>query len=178
VPESICIASANRPKRIKRAFDAVITIEDPRTPNSRRLRFHSTPHPPHLVLRFEDLDQPHERIETASMDHIQATLEFGREHRDAKLLVHCHAGIARSTAAALAIIADRLGAGRELDALRAMLLLQLEAVPNLLIISHADRLLDRGGRLLQVVTDWDAGLEWNQRRRSLNRQAVLSDIPA
>lgn len=172
--QTIAIASASRARRIKRRYAAVITIEDPALPTARRVRFHRVPHPAHLVLAFEDLDTPTTSIITASRKQIAAAIEFGRANQTGALLVHCHAGISRSTAAALAIIADRLGPGREEVALVELLKLQPMAVPNLHVIALADDILGRDGRLLRVVTDWDSRISWNRYRRQQNQEAVLA----
>ena len=170
---TITITGVRRARRIKRQFDAVITIEDPQAPIRWQLRFHQLPQPIHLLLTFEDLDQAHQGIVTATEDHVAHAIVFGRQFEADRLLIHCHAGIARSTAIALAIIADRLGPGREADALEQMLQLQPEAVPNLVVVRHADKLLNRRGALLGCVAEWDSGLDWNRRRRETNRGAVL-----
>ncbi|GGF46342.1 hypothetical protein GCM10011611_61030 [Aliidongia dinghuensis] len=175
---TIEIAGASRARRVKRRFDAVITIEDPGLPPSRRVRFHRVPHPDHLVLIFEDLDEPHPPIITATIEHVEAAISFARERPAASLLVHCHAGIGRSPAIALAIIADRLGSGFEPEALGELLRLRPMAVPNLLAIKHADAALDRNGKLLALVEEWDGRHPRNRQRRALNRQAILDAYPS
>jgi hypothetical protein len=64
---------------------------------------------------------------------------------------HCAAGVGRSPAAALVVLADRYGPGREADALEDLLVLRPEAVPNLALTAAADAELGRGGALLSVV---------------------------
>jgi predicted protein tyrosine phosphatase len=175
INQIIEITGASRARRIKRrGFSAMITIEDPALPARKRVRFHREPRPHHLVLAFEDLDTPTDAIITASREQIAAAIEFGRAHRTGAMLIHCHAGIARSTAVALAIIADRLGPGQEEIALAELLKLQQWAVPNLHVVRLADSILGREGRLLQIVTDWDAGISWNQHRRQENKEAILA----
>lgn len=168
------ITSASRARRIKRRFEAVITIEDPDQAPSHRVRFHTPPIPPHLVLQFEDLDEPHDGIRTATVDQVSAAIAFARENQHATLLVHCHAGIARSTAISLAIITDRLGAGQEAAALAEVVRLQQFAVPNLIVVGHADAILGRDGALIGTVLNWDTGREWNADRRKTNRDAILA----
>ena len=46
-----------------------------------------------------------------------------------------------------------------------------------LAVPAIERLLCRNGALLQCVTSWDKTVEWNRRRRAINRDAVLSDYP-
>lgn len=144
----VTITTLNRARRTKRRHDAVLTIEDPGQRNP--LRFHVSPHPEHLVMKFEDVDFAEPTLALPREEHVAAALDFGRRHRDGSMLVHCKAGIARSTALALAIIADRLGGGREKDAVAELLAVRSEAVPNLLILAMADALLARDGALVDA----------------------------
>lgn len=130
-------------KRHKRRYDAVITIEDPFCP--RRLRFHRKPHPPHLVLRFEDLDHPEPLLATPEPHHVEAAIEFARKHRYGSLLIHCHAGVCRSTAVGLAVLADRMGPGREREAVEELLRIAPGAHPTLSMLPMIDETLGRGG---------------------------------
>jgi predicted protein tyrosine phosphatase len=171
---NIVVTGFTRARRIKRrGFTGVITIEDPDVKPSHRLRFHEPDAPAHLVLRFEDLDSPSDRIRTATREHVADALAFARTVNGA-LLVHCWAGVSRSTSITLAIIADRLGPGHEPEALAELLKLAPEAVPNLLVTQHADALLERHGALLAVVHARDAMREQSRIRRRLNEAAVLN----
>lgn len=89
------------------------------------------------------------------------------------LVIHCNAGISRSTAAAMAILSDLLEPGREGEALAAVLEIQRLAVPNLLVTKHADIVLERNGALMNVVLAWDRPRVWNQWRRTANRLVTL-----
>lgn len=68
-----------------------------------------------------------------------------------KVLIHCEAGVSRSSAAALIMYAYWFGAGREREALERVLKQRSIARPNRLMVSLADKLLGRGGRLMEVV---------------------------
>ena len=68
-----------------------------------------------------------------------------------KVLIHCEAGISRSTAAALILYACWLGPGREAEAMRRVLLQRPLAIPNRRMVELADHLLKRGGRLLEAL---------------------------
>ena len=173
---SIEIASRNRARRIKRRFNAVVTIEDSDQRLTHRLRFHRKPAPDHLVLAFEDLDYEHPLIRTVTSEDVKRILEFGQRHIDGSLLIHCNAGISRSPAATLAILADRMGPGQEATTLAKFLSICPEAVPNLLIVRHADSLLNRKGVLLETVLRWDATLAPNAIRRALNEEVILSSF--
>ncbi|WP_149470001.1 hypothetical protein [Roseomonas genomospecies 6] len=104
---------------------------------------------PQLVIECEDTaDAAHPRA--PRQHHVEAALGFARQH-GGRLLIHCHLGIARSTAMALAVVADGLGPGREAEALDRVLAARPCATPNPLIVALSDRLLDRGGALTAVV---------------------------
>lgn len=68
-----------------------------------------------------------------------------------KVLIHCEAGVSRSPAAALIMYACWLGPGREREALARVLAQRPIAFPNRRMVELADRMLCRGGRLLEAV---------------------------
>jgi predicted protein tyrosine phosphatase len=68
-----------------------------------------------------------------------------------RVLIHCEAGVSRSSAAALIIYAYWLGPGREQEAMDRVLSQRPVAIPNRRMIELADRLLDRAGRLVEVL---------------------------
>ena len=68
-----------------------------------------------------------------------------------KVLIHCEAGVSRSSAAALIIYACWLGAGREEEAMRRVLAQRPVAIPNRRMVELADRILARRGRLLELL---------------------------
>jgi predicted protein tyrosine phosphatase len=67
------------------------------------------------------------------------------------VLIHCEAGVSRSSAAALIMYACWFGPGREQEAMERVLTQRPVAIPNRRMIELADRLLDRGGRLLEAI---------------------------
>lgn len=79
-------------------------------------------------------------------------IRFARElPPGARLLVHCEAGISRSGAAALTVLAA-LEPHTPVESLLERLARQRpEMHPNLVLVTHADRLLGRGGALVQAV---------------------------
>lgn len=162
---AITISGFTWAKRHKRHFPAVITIEDPR--NLHGLRFHRTPHPAHLVLRFVDLDDPlpepfshHPFYQLATVAQINHALSFACEHED--LLIHCQAGIARSTAVALGVLMQRLN--DEDKAFAALRDIRPEAMPNRHVLRVVDQLLQ--SHLNDRLDAWDQ----HKRRSSLRRQ--------
>ncbi|MBL8670748.1 MAG: dual specificity protein phosphatase family protein [Alphaproteobacteria bacterium] len=171
---TISVASLARARRIKRRYGAIISIHDPGVRGI--LSFHREPVPPLLRLWFVDLDEPHPGYRTATRADVESAVAFARENIDATMLVHCKAGISRSSAITLAVMADRLGRGREPEAMAALLQIRPEAVPNRIVVQHADALLGSNGRLLHEVESWDASNPSNLRRRELNAAIVRNDL--
>jgi len=86
----------------------------------------------------------------ATLEQIQDILEFTAPLQEGnRLLVHCHAGISRSTAVACGILCQHGLSPRE--ALKQVILLRPTAFPNRYIISLFDQLLDLKGELIEAV---------------------------
>lgn len=83
--------------------------------------------------------------------HVEAAIAFARSIGRAPLIVHCSAGISRSPAIALAIIAEHLGPGRERDAVDRLFSSTPQALPNPMIVEIADQLLSADGRLVKEL---------------------------
>jgi len=112
--------------------------------------------PPHrrLALRFHDIIEPtRERLAPSRAD-VERLLAFGRELGDPAgrhLLVHCHAGVSRSTAAAALILVQAYPDRPAGEALDAVARLRRRAWPNLRILEFGDALLGRGGEIIAAV---------------------------
>lgn len=171
-PGSVTVGSLPQARKHKRQYDAVITLENPGCRRSNQLRFYSKPHPPHLVLDFEDVDRDDGFIRVASREQVAAALTFAREQATGSLLIHCYHGVGRSAAIALAVLADRLGPGSEDEAMNQLLTIRPEATPNLVVVSHADAVLGRGGSLLHAVAGWEARTPEAVRLRAVRRTFV------
>jgi predicted protein tyrosine phosphatase len=68
-----------------------------------------------------------------------------------RILIHCEAGVSRSSAAALIMYAYWLGPGQEHEAMMRVLVQRPIAMPNRRMVELADRLLDRKGSLVAVL---------------------------
>lgn len=86
----------------------------------------------------------------ATDQDIQKIITLARELRSAtgRILIHCEAGISRSTAAAFIMYACWLGPGQEHEAMTRVLAQRPIAIPNPRMVAIADRLLGREGRLV------------------------------
>jgi predicted protein tyrosine phosphatase len=106
----------------------------------------------HFRIRVHDIVEHAEGAIAPAPNHVEDILTFGRSwRREAPFLVHCWAGISRSTAAAYTLLCDIRGPGHEDAIARELRELAPHAQPNRLMIRHADHLLGRGGRMIDAV---------------------------
>jgi predicted protein tyrosine phosphatase len=140
----IKVASRDFARQYYKEFGAVITIGDPGYPQFVVPEVSGVKQ---LILEFDDAISFRGSSKLVSFEHLERAIEFARQHRDVPLLVHCGAGERRSPATALAILADRLGEGREDDAIAYMFETYKNIEPNTRVIEIADHVLDRSGNL-------------------------------
>ena len=106
----------------------------------------------HLQLAVNDVADPAFGEVPPGVHHIEQLLSFGRDWSgDAPMLVHCWAGISRSTAAAYILLCDRFGAGCESEVAKALRFRAPHAFPNALMVRLADEALERQGRMIGAV---------------------------
>lgn len=106
----------------------------------------------HLFLGMSDINQALEGHVLAGQEHMARLLTFVRDwDRAEPMVIHCWAGISRSTAAAY-IAACALGPQRDedevADALRAA---APSATPNARLVALADAALGRRGRMTRAI---------------------------
>lgn len=145
----------------------VLSILDPDWPDPTAFE-EFAPHQ-RLGLRFHDIIDPTPGLLAPSRVDVERLLEFGRElgaAEDPHLLVHCHAGVSRSTASAALILAQAYPHRPARAALDAVADLRPRAWPNLRILEFGDALLGRDGELVAAaaavyrrVLDRDPGLQ-------------------
>ena len=135
----------------------VLSILDPGWPEPEDFwtwdRHHRT------TLHFNDVILPGPDQVLPRRDHVEAILGFGRSlaadaagaRDDGHLLVHCHMGISRSTAAVAMLLAQAHGDAEEDFIFTRLLAVREKAWPNSLMIGFADELLGRGGRLTAAL---------------------------
>jgi predicted protein tyrosine phosphatase len=106
----------------------------------------------HLILGMDDIAAPIEGYIHPGEEHVHRLIAFVRGwDRRSPLVIHCYAGISRSTAGAF-IAACALNPGRdEATIARAIRGLSKTAMPNLMLVEHADRILGRRGRMTRAV---------------------------
>lgn len=106
----------------------------------------------HLVLAVDDIATPMDGYTVPAQEHVERLIDFvGGWDRTAPMVVHCFAGISRSTAgaftAACLLNPRRDEAQIAWDIRRA----SRTAQPNAAIVAIADRLLKRDGRMVRAV---------------------------
>jgi predicted protein tyrosine phosphatase len=106
----------------------------------------------HLVLAVDDIAFPIDGYTAPADDHVQRLIDFvGQWDRAAPMVVHCFAGISRSTAGAY-VAACALNPQRdELRIAQAIRRASRTAQPNARIVTIADRLLKRDGRMVRAI---------------------------
>lgn len=105
-----------------------------------------------LALIFNDIVEPRDGLVIPDENHVHQLLAFGREwDRVRPLLIHCYAGVSRSTASAY-IVALALNPKFDEAALSQKLRqLSPSATPNIRLIELADRILKRSGRMVDAI---------------------------
>ena len=109
-----------------------------------------------LELRFDDIIEDVAGQRAPSADDVARILAFGRDliaepRPSAHLLVHCHAGISRSTAAMALIIAQTLPDEPAETILGLVHAIREKAWPNLRLVEFGDAQLGRGGTLVAAA---------------------------
>ena len=106
----------------------------------------------HLLLHMDDISEHIDGYVLPGEQHVDELITFVRRWDRAKpLVVHCYAGISRSTAGAF-VTACALNPERdERQIARALRLASPTADPNLRIVRLADRALRRNGRMVRAI---------------------------
>ena len=106
----------------------------------------------HLKVQVDDITEQIEGFVVPSEMHIEQVLNFVRGwDRSAPLVVHCYAGISRSTASAFASVCALNPHRDETDIAQALRRASPTATPNIRIVSLADQLLGRNGRMIAAI---------------------------
>jgi len=112
----------------------------------------------HLILGMDDVPEPADGYIAPGENHVATLIAFARAwDRSAPLVVHCYAGISRSTAGAF-VTACALNPGRaEASIAQELRRRSHTASPNRRIVSIADDLLGRSGRMVDAITAIGSG---------------------
>lgn len=133
----------------------VLSILDPLYPEPVEFSEYG-PHE-RLTLRFDDIIEPMPGMMLPERGHVEKLLRFGEglaaQEGDplTHLLVHCHAGISRSTASMVTLLAEARPDWDEDVVFAHIREIRPQAWPNSLMIEMADELLGRSGRLTEAL---------------------------
>jgi predicted protein tyrosine phosphatase len=138
----------------------VLSILDPGSPEPESIRNFDLNR--RLKLNFHDVIEPEPGWIAPERWDVELLLAFGRNLREISretgtepsaphLLVHCHAGVSRSTAAAILLLAQHEPARSAHDVIGQIIRLRPRAWPNLRIVEMGDALLGRDGEIVTSV---------------------------
>jgi predicted protein tyrosine phosphatase len=127
----------------------VVTLINPGTPVERPP---SVPADRHLFLGFNDITDPIDGMTPPGQDHLDTYIDFLQGwDRKSPMVIHCWAGVSRSTAGAftaLCLFRPDLAETEIAARLRAR---SPEATPNARLVALADARLKRDGRMIDAV---------------------------
>jgi predicted protein tyrosine phosphatase len=106
----------------------------------------------HLFIGVSDICEPMEGHILPGERHVGALLDFvHRWDRARPLVVHCYAGISRSTAGAYISACALLPEADEALIARRLRAASPTATPNARLVATADAMLGRGGRMIAAI---------------------------
>jgi predicted protein tyrosine phosphatase len=145
----------------------VLSILDPGWPEPEPLNTFSLDR--RLKLRFHDVIEAQPGWMAPEPWDIELLLAFGRDlsPRQAHLLVHCHAGVSRSTAAATLVLAQMRPDRPADEVMQEVVRLRPRAWPNLRMLEFGDQILGRGGEIVEAAAA--------HYRRALEREPSLAE---
>lgn len=112
-----------------------------------------------LLLVSHDVSEITEGLKAPTSADLSRLLDFARGWDAGRpMLVHCWAGVSRSTAAAYVIACARSDRSEQ-EIARALRRASPGATPNPLIVRLADKLLGRGGRMSAAIAEIGRGAE-------------------
>jgi len=106
----------------------------------------------HLILGLDDITAPMDGYVMPCEEHVDKLISFMRGWERARpLVIHCYAGISRSTAGAY-VAACALNAQRsEFAIAHELRRVSPTATPNARLVGLADRMLGRDGRMVAAI---------------------------
>jgi len=146
----------------------VLSILDPCWPEPEALSGFSINR--RLRLRFHDVIESQPGWIAPERWDVELLLAFSRDlavSEEAHLLVHCHAGVSRSTAAATLVMAQARPDRPADEVLREVVRLRPRAWPNLRILEFGDEILGRRGEIIEAARA--------HYRRALEREPWLAE---
>ncbi len=114
----------------------------------------------HLYLQMHDIAAPLEGQICPAEEHLERLIAFvQRWERAAPMLVHCYAGISRSTASAYTAVCALNPHRDEKEIALKLRQASPTANPNVRIVAMADEMLGRRGRMIAAIDSIGPGIE-------------------
>ncbi|WNK01395.1 protein-tyrosine-phosphatase [Thalassospiraceae bacterium LMO-JJ14] len=142
------------PKHSRRAVTHVLSLIDPDWPEITAFESFDPHH--RAVFRFHDIIDPLPGRTPPSSEIVESVLEFGRDvasqagaGKPVRLLIHCHMGVSRSSAAMLSFMAQTHRdepVSTLYDRLRSI---RPKSWPNSVMVGYIDDYLGFGGELVE-----------------------------
>jgi predicted protein tyrosine phosphatase len=138
-----------------RQVSHVLSILDPEQPEPEA--FGAYGEHARLELKFHDIIEETPGFLAPQPGHVSRMLEFGRDllrdpENSRHLLVHCHAGISRSTASMTLLLAQAQPELAAADILAQVVRIREKAWPNLRILALGEEQLGRKGEFTRAVS--------------------------
>ncbi|KND19944.1 tyrosine protein phosphatase [Pannonibacter phragmitetus] len=106
----------------------------------------------HLFLGFNDIVDPVEGLVPPGEAHVSSLLDFVQDwDKAAPLVIHCWAGISRSTAGAFITACALTPDADEAELASVLRARAPSATPNARLVAIADRMLARDGRMIEAI---------------------------
>ena len=114
----------------------------------------------HLYIAMSDILEPQIGQVVPAKRHVHALLDFAHQwDRAEPMLIHCFAGVSRSTAAAFIAACALNPSRREAEIAHAIRLASPTATPNARLVAVADAMLERNGRMNAAIEAIGRGQE-------------------
>jgi predicted protein tyrosine phosphatase len=155
----------------------VVSLLDPDLPQSAHPKIETCPH--HIFL-FHDQER---QDATGHFSHtLRPVIDLVADHLQGdgpRLLIHCHAGVSRSTALAYGAISMLMGRGEEKRAFESLLEITHKPWPNRRVVECLDEILGRDGALLAPLDAMRARFprRIDHYRRFNRRRGLVSGLP-
>jgi predicted protein tyrosine phosphatase len=153
----VCPLSQVRRQISARGPSHVVSLLDPHTP------FPEAFDRRHLKVGVHDITEDMQGWTAPGRNHLSDILDFiGTWEREAPILIHCYAGISRSTATAFVTACVHNPAADEEEIAWTLRRASAIAWPNRRIVALADAELGRGGRMVRAIEAIGQGVSWEE----------------
>lgn len=171
------------PEQRTRKVTHVLSLVDPDLPELDAFQTFERHH--RVTLRFHDIINAADNHTMPTPDHMSAILQFGSEflatqnpEAPSHLLVHCHMGVSRSTAAMVSLMAQANQDETAESLFTRLVAIRPQAWPNSQMIGFADEQLGRKGELTAALRrhygrQIERNPQYSEWMTTLGRQAEL-----